>query len=231
MKKSYTKKDIMACLNNLCERTDDTTLADQKVRTEIIDLVKNGSKVTKLTQSDLLSKLDFKPKDLRIEALEYFLAELRSIFWLKNFQFTNITPLQARKKNQQPDFTAKYKGKSCAIEVFCSTRKHGQQCDSSLGVFVNFDPNFNGSKFGRDFNTAAQGKKAQLDSIPSAIIKVLLCVVNAKVMVNLNTKNDWDKHVRLLYKRLSWRPNYYIGILTGAEVSGVLSDTIFPKLD
>ncbi len=200
-----TEDNLLLYLDNLYEKTKDTRLVDQKARLRIIKMIKDASKITKLAQSDLLNKLDFKPRDLAIEALEAFLAELRSIFWLDSFKFTDITPLQATNKNQQPDFIAKYKDKNCAIEVFCLTHKHGQQRDPRLGVFVNFTPDFGGSKFGRDFITVAQSKKQQLDLISSNIkIKILLCVVNAEVMVNLNTKNDFDKYAKLFYEKLSW---------------------------
>ena len=106
MDKKYTNNDVLSYLSELYKETKDTRLADQKVQTKIIELIKKGSIITNLFVSDLLAGLDFKPKDLTIEALEAFLAELRSIFWLQAFGFIDIQPLQAGKKSS-PDFTAK----------------------------------------------------------------------------------------------------------------------------
>lgn len=229
MKTDY-KEMIFTYLDNLYEKTKDSRLVSQTVRSRIIDLVKNGGEVTNTTSPDLLSKLDFKSEDLTIEALESFLAELRSIFWLRGFSFTNILPLRAKEKKAQPDFTAKYGDKTCAVEVFCLTQTHEQQKDPKLNVYVNFDPNFEGSKFGRDFMSKAQNKKTQLDSI-QADMKILLCVVNSQPMISLNTKTDFEKHAKLLYEKLAWGNGYYLGILTGVEANGISSDTIFPNLD
>jgi len=216
-------------LNNLFNKTRDNRLTDKKVRTKIIELIKKGSEITNLTVPNLLLRLDLKLNDLTIEALEAFLAELRSIFWLQDFKFTDIQPLSAGKK-VAPDFTAKYKNNTCAIEVFCLTQTHGQQKDKNLNVYVNFDPNFNGSKFGRDFISKATCKKKQLDS-NNATMKILLCVINSDPIIRLNTAEEIDNHAKFLYNQLNWGNSYYVGILTGVEeVNGKTSDTIYPKI-
>lgn len=222
------KDTLFAYLDKLCKETKDDRLVDEKVRSKIIDLVRDGSGITNLIPSDLLPRLDFKPKDLTIEALESFLAELWSILWLRDFGFVNITPIEAR-KNTQPDFTAKYRGKTCAVEVFCLTQVHEQQKDPSLNVYKNFDPNFEGSKFGRDFMSKAPNKKMQLDSM-KADMKILLCVVNSQPMIRLNTKTDFEEYTKLFYEKLAWGDGYYLGILTGVHANGIPSDIIFPKL-
>lgn len=121
MKKNYTKANVLTYLDDVYKKTNDKRLVKQEARKSIEELIKKGCEITSLSESDLLLKLDFKPKDLTIEALEAFLAELRSIPWLQYFEFTAIQPLQAKKKLICPDFTAKYKDKTCAIEVFCLT--------------------------------------------------------------------------------------------------------------
>jgi hypothetical protein len=225
-KKVMQIKEVEDYLNNLFKKTSYNRLADNKVRTKIIGLIKKGSEITNLTVSDLLLKLDFKPNDLTIETLEGFLAELRSIFWLQSFKFTDIQPLSADKK-PAPDFIAKYKNNICAIEVFCLTQTHEQQKDSTLNCYVNFDPQFNGSKFGRDFMSKAIDKKKQLDS-NNAKMKILLCIINSNPIISLNTAEEIDKHAEFLYNQLNWGNNYYVGILTGAEVNGKPSDIIYP---
>ena len=225
MKENYTKENFLTYLENLYKITNDNRLVNQKTRTDIIELVENGCKITNLPVSDLLLKLDFKPKDLTIEALEAFLAELRSIFWLRNFGFTAIQPLQAKKKLICPDFTAKYKDKTCAIETFCLTQAHGQQKDLLLGVYKNSDPQFEGSKFGRDFMSKAENKKKQLDSC-NVKIKVLLCVINSESVSFLNTSQKIQNHAKFLYDQLNWGDDYYAGLIT---ING--DDAIYPKIN
>ena len=223
------KNELISFLNKLFEKTKDNRLADDKVKSRIVEMMSEACEITELSFSDLLQRLDFKPSDLNIEALESFLAELRSIFWLRDFGFVSIEPLEALKKSVCPDFTAKYGGKTCCIEVFCLTQTHGQKKDSNLGVYVNFDPQFTGSKFGRDFISKANLKKKQLDS-GDKDSKILLCVLNSDPVILLNTADEIKNHAKFLYEQLNWGNGYYVGILTGVEVNGVSSNTIFPSL-
>ena len=105
----FSEDKLIEYLNDVHKATSDNRLIDASVRNSILERAKNACKITNLSYSDLLQRLDFKQNDLTIEALESFLAELRSIFWLQDFGFTNIIPLQAKKSSQQPDFIAKYK--------------------------------------------------------------------------------------------------------------------------
>lgn len=218
-----TKHNFKKYLADLYILTQDKRLNDENVRVDILKLIDKGSKITGLSISDLLLRLDFKSKDLTFEAFESFLAELRSIFWLEKFGFKQITPIPA-KKTSYPDFIVNDKNNlTYAIEVFCLTRVHGQQRDPELGVFVNSDPEFQGSKFGRDFITKAPEKKIQLDAI-KADKKILLCCINSEPVIYLNSTESMYNHAKYLHKRLKWGNNYYIGFLTG------LSDTIYPPL-
>ena len=221
-------RDIENYLDNIYKKSKDERLSNTTVRRKIIELVEKASNVTNFSVPDLLSYLDLKLNDQTIEALESFLAELRSIFWLNDFGFTKIIPLQA-KNISQPDFTAEFNNKTCAIEVFCLTEKHEQQKDSMLNAYVNFDPNFSGSKFGRDFMSKAQEKKKQLDT-NNAQMKILLCVLNSQPVVRLNTTEEMSSHAKFLYENLGWGQGYFVGILTGVEVNGKSSNTIYPIL-
>lgn len=224
MIKNYTKEDVLIYLDNIYKKRNDNKSVDSKTRTDIIENIENGCKITNLSESDLLLKLDFKPKDLTMEALEAFLAELRSIFWLRNFGFTDIQPLQARKKLICPDFTAKYKDKICAIEVFCLTQVHEQQKDFLLGVYKNFDPQFKDSKFGRDFMSKANNKKQQLD-LNNVKIKILLCVINFSSITRLSRLNDIKDKAKYFYEQLNWGDDYYVGL----NADG--TNAIYPKID
>ncbi|MBF0464449.1 MAG: hypothetical protein HQK94_05115 [Nitrospirae bacterium] len=175
--KNYTEDEFKLYLDNLYQKTNDARLIDPKTRSRIFKRMDEACEITGLSFPDLLQRLDFKPRDLTIEALEAFFAELRSIFWLKKFGFTTIAPQQA-KNNTQPDFRAKYGEKESVIEVFCLTKEHEQERDIVTGPYRDFDPEFEGSKFRRDFFTKAKIKKKQLDSINSEI-KILLCAINS----------------------------------------------------
>jgi hypothetical protein len=202
---------------------------DQNLHEKLIQLIKKACVITNLSESDLLHKLDFQPNNLTNEMIEGFLAQLRAIFWLKRFGFSNITPIEPKRNFPQPDFRANYKDKESAIEVFCLTKTHEQQKDQTLNVYVNFNPQFEGSKFGRDFISKAPSKKIQLDSI-SAEIKVLLCVINSTPIIALNDAQDIKEMAKFLYHKLNWGRNYFIGLLTGWSSFGVLDDTIYPDL-
>jgi len=197
---------------------------------KIKQMLEDACEITKVDIDSLIRNLDFKPNNLTIEAVEAFLSELRSIFWLRDFGFTDIQPLRAKRNSTQLDFIAKYKNNECAIEVFCLTSVHGQQRDSAFGVYTNVDPQFNGSKFGRDFMSKATDKKKQLDS-SDAKVKILLCIVNSQPVISLNTAKEMNVHAKFLYDNLAWGRGYFVGILTGANVNGMSSDTIYPKLD
>lgn len=224
MNKTFIEKDVLLYLGKIYGKTREQRLNDEKVRSQILNKINKACKITNLSFSDILQRLDFKPNSLTIEALESFLAELRSIFWLQDFRFIEIKPLQARKKSAQPDFTAKHRNKTCVIEVFCLTQMHEQQRDPALNVYVNFDPQSNGSKLGRDFMSATDNKKKQLDVI-DADIKILLCVINLSPVVALNTNDDMSKHAKFLCEKLGWGAGYYIGILAGGD------SVIYPEIE
>ncbi len=224
--KEYTEEDFLSYLEKIYKKTGDKRLRNPEVKKNSLSLLYKACKITNLSVSDLLNKIDFNQNDLSIEALESLFAILRAPIWLQHFDFSEITPLKKKKKRRQPDFKAKYKERIAVTEVFCLTQKYGQPpCDQKQRVnyYENFDPQFEGSKFGRDFKSKAPDKKKQLDS-KSADIKVLLCVVNSDVMVSLNTNEEWNKHAKLLYEKLSWGNSYYIGIMAGAE------KVIYPSL-
>ncbi|MBU1132215.1 hypothetical protein KKC32_03140 [Patescibacteria group bacterium] len=223
METRYTKEAVLIYLENMYKKTNYDKLASPRVRMDIIKLIETGCEITNLSEADLLAGLDFKPNDLKIESLEAFLAELRSIFWLRHFGFTDIQPIKAARKSKMPDFIAKYKENICAIEVFCLTSAHEQQRDSVLCVYKNFDPQFNGSKFGRDFMSTAPNKLPQLDSI-NAEIKILLCVINSRPIIFLNSVEEIHNHAKSLYEKLNLGNDYYLGILAGESYA------IYPKL-
>ncbi|MCK9360741.1 hypothetical protein M0Q28_00735 [Patescibacteria group bacterium] len=217
-------KRFIDYLDQLHLKTNDDRLVEPKVRSSILTKIDEACKITSLEYDDLLQRLDFRPKDLTIEALEAFLAELRAIFWLRDFGFIDIMPLKALKKVPRPDFYAKYKDKSSTVEVFCLTETHEQQRDSALKVYVNFNPGFKESKFERDFISKAASKKVQLDSGQSEL-KIMLCVINSNPIIRLNTKKEMEGYAEYLYKMLNWGKNYHVGLLTGLK-----DDVIFPAL-
>ncbi len=192
-----------------------------KITADISQQISEACNITQLSLHDLLVGLDFKPEDKTIEALEGFIAELRAIFWLNNFGFSEIQPLPAQKKTSRPDFIMKHGNKNCATEVFCLTGTHEQKKNHVLNVHVNFDPQFEGSKFGRDFLSKANKKKLQLDS-GNYDLKILLCTANGIINV-FNKSDDWEKHVKFLHEKLSWGEEYYTGVCTSS------GNFVYPK--
>ena len=71
----------------------------EKVISRIVSLLDEASQIVDLSLSDLLDGLDFQPNNYQVEKFEAFLAELRSIFWLSHFGFTEIAPLPKKKKS------------------------------------------------------------------------------------------------------------------------------------
>ena len=158
----------------------------EKVISRIVSLLDEASQIVDLSLSDLLDGLDFQPNNYQVEKFEAFLAELRSIFWLSHFGFTEIAPLPKKKKSKNPDFKAKINNKNVVVEVFCLTKKHQQKRDSRLGVFIN-----SYEKLEKSFAANIQKvKKGQISSIDSEV-KLLICVVNSDPISRLNTKEDF----------------------------------------
>jgi len=121
-----TEEHVKLYLQAVYLKTKDTRLEHPNVEVVISEQLRDACIITSLGMNELLTALDFKPNDLTIEALESFLAELRSIFWLNMQGFVNIRPQQARKE-RYPDFLAALNGKDSAIETFCLTQVHGQK--------------------------------------------------------------------------------------------------------
>lgn len=149
----HTESDLQKYLITLFEVTGDGRFIEKSVEQDIFSKIKKACGIINCNTSDLLSGLDFKPNDLRTEALESFLAELRAIFWLRDFGFINIKPVQGNKQ-KSPDFIAERNNKSYAIEVFCLTQKFEQKRDEKLNIFVGFN-----AKFVADF-ISKEGKKS-----------------------------------------------------------------------
>lgn len=216
-------KLIRKYLKDTYKKIKDSRLINESIIENIETKITSTSKIVKLSPIDLLKKLDFQENNLTIEKIEAFLAELRAIFWLDNFGFTNITPLRA-KKSKNPDFEAIYESKKAVIEVCCITEKHEQQKDKSLNCYINTDNNFLSK-----YKNSASCKKSQLDSVKSDM-KVFLCVVNSFPVSRLNVRKDFQRYLEQISTDLNWGNSYYFGVLTGLESNGVSDDTIYPSL-
>ncbi len=153
---------IREYLKNTHEKINSLRLVDENIIKDIQVKIINASKIVKMSPTDLLKNLDFQKNNKTMEKIEGLLAELRTIFWLDNFGFSDIKPLKAKKSLKSPDFKAIYKNKKAAIEVYCLTEKHEQQKDKILDCYVNTDDNFISN-----YKNKASNKKSQLDSIKS----------------------------------------------------------------
>ncbi len=212
---------VIKYIEGVLYKTGDLRLQNPEILKDIRSRIQRASNIINMSPSDLVLALDFKENDKTIEAVESFLAELRSIFWLDKFGFFEIKPLKRRcDKKPNPDFEAKYNKKNAVVEVFTLTESNEREKDVQLGVFINSSKDFLCK-----YEKKAKNKKKQLDTIDSDI-KILLCVVNQKPISCLNTSDDFKKYLKLISQELKWGNSYHFGILTGIESD----DFIYPKL-
>ncbi len=219
MIKDFTKEDIKNYLKKFEKSTDNS------IQVQILEFFDKASCITKLSFSDLVKSLDFAPNDDKIEKLESFLAELRSIFFLNNFGFSNIEPISAG-QTKQPDFAAYYKNKSSTIEIFSFTEIGSEIPDLPNNTYL-----LNDRKLISCFVCKAMSKKAQLDAICSEN-KQLICVINDLPYSNLFSRNEYEQFLKEISKILNWGDNYYFGILTGKTdaFTDLSDDIIYPNL-
>lgn len=227
IKQDYTEEDIKRYLDFCNEEHPEVFRGEYfNIKEKVLEMLKEASKITALSLHGLLMGLDFAPTDKSVEKLESLLAELRSVFWLRNFMFSKIVPIRKYKKQRKADIFAQYQSRSVAIEVFCLTETHEQREDPEIGGFIDCN-----SKFTEDFIVKANKKKAQLDE-GKKDIEILLCVVNSFPIKTLKVKSNFVSFLEDVHKELNWGKSYYVGILTGMVdgFSKLPDDCIYPDL-
>ena len=212
--------------------------------------IKKASNITKLSIVDLLKALDFHSKDKTFSKLEAMFAELRTIFFLADFNLYDIMPLKAKnKKNEKSaDFIAKGNSHKYVIEVFCKiskelkdmieisrkTSKEGLK-ELSRKFKLAKKPDTGESDLLQYYICKAGKKKQQLDDTA----KKYLCDKNIMVMV-LNDLNIWRtlnccEYIKILKEistELDWGCNYHFAILTGVLdlLNDIVDNVIYPPI-
>jgi hypothetical protein len=173
------------------------------------------------TCNQLLKGLDFKPNDLRKEALESFIAELRTISWLGDLQMQNIKPIPAQQNRSFADFYCEFMGIRYIVETFCSVQ-------SSYRYSDHMRQSANLEKY---FIKRAQEKKIQLESTANEFgcqNKIIVLVLNSYPALALTTKNDYGQLLENICKKLNWGNNYWFGLITGMSSLQGNDDSIYP---
>jgi len=114
-------KNIPVVLNEIFGKYD-------SVRLEDIDyFFSKISKVLKINPSEIVSKSGYNIKELKDERhLNSFFAELRSVLYLHNNEFSDISFIPRLANKSTPDITAYFGTMKFAVEVYC------RQTDSFL---------------------------------------------------------------------------------------------------
>ncbi len=198
---------------------------DNFAKKHIVNLIKKVGKITQESFDNVLKGVDFEVEEKTIEKLEAMLGELRAISFLNNIGFVDIKLLPSKKKNVNPDISAKWQGKEFVGEVACLTKKHSRKKIPELKVYGIDD-----DKFVNTLKTISQKKKRQLDAIKN-VRKILIFIINRSPDVELHALDEYKTILKKLNSRLKWNDeNYYFAIVTGNEVNGKLCDIIYPAL-
>lgn len=227
MPRNYTIPDFEQYLKQVIPQLNGTGSLEEVV-SDIIKKCERAMTLLDLSFSELLAGLDYQQNNYQVDRLEALLAELRSIFWLDLFGFSEIELLTKKKKVRNPDFSARYHGRSAAIEVFCLTQTHQQAKDPQLGVWVNFSDKLE-KAFSENINNR---KKSQLSSYKSEL-KVMLCVVNSEPIKYLNRQEDFISLLKSLHDRHNMQNSYKLGVVTGLVnlATGKTDDCIYPPIN
>ena len=176
------------------------------------------SKIVSLSPDDLLKKLDFQSKDLSPERIESLLGELRTIHFLDNNGFTNITPIRAN-STKSPDFSAEKNGDNFLIEVVTS---------------IYFAPrNFHNTIVKLAISRLQNDDKLSQMNTGSAIYKNLfVCILNSLGAVALNKRSDYLIMLKEIWEKVGSIQNLYIAIVTGkTTIDEGLDDCVYPSFD
>lgn len=174
------------------------------------------SKIVSLRPDDLLKKLDFHSNDLSPERIESLLGELRTICFLDNNHFTNITPRRAN-SIKSPDFSAEKSGESFLIEVATSIARAPRAFHEDI-------VKWSISRLKDD------NKISQLDADSCFYKKKLfVCILNSSVAVAINKRSDYLKMAKEIWEKAGSTQNLYIALVTGrVSLDQGLDDCVYP---
>jgi hypothetical protein len=175
------------------------------------------SKIVSLSPDELLKKLDFQPKDLNPERIESLLGELRTIHFLANNGFINITPIRANSK-KSPDFSADKNGEKYLIEVATSIHSAPRTLHRSVVRWAS-------SRLQND------GKLFQMRARSNAYGSLFVCIINSSGAVALNKRSDYLRMLKEIWEEVGSIQNLHIAIVTGMITEEGQDDCVYPELE
>lgn len=176
------------------------------------------SKIVSLSPDDLLKKLDFHPRDLSPERIESLLGELRTIHFVDNNGFTNITPIRAN-STKSPDFSAERNGEYFLIEVVTSIYFAPRTFHDSVVKWAT-------SRLQND------DKLSQMKTDSAVYKNLFVCVVNSLGAVALNQRSDYLIILKEIWQVIGSIQNLYIAIVSGrTSFKEGLDDCVYPCFD
>jgi len=175
--------------------------------------------ITNLTPDVLLQKIDFNKRDLSIERIESILGELRTILFLSETGFSDITPIRGT-KDKSADFHAYYNDLHFSIEVATLIRYSTRTSNDSVIAWAK-------SKL------IDEKKLIQLNNTAlefNADNKLFVCVINSRI-INLNTHSDFIEIAKEIWEFTGKDPSLYIAIITGrVDINNISDNCIYPDL-
>ena len=175
------------------------------------------SKIVSLSPDDLLKKLDFQLKDLSPERIESLLGELRTINFLDNNGFTNITPIRAN-STKSPDFSAGKNGDKFLIEVATSIYFAPRTFHDSVVKWAT-------SRVQND------DKLSQMKTDSNVYKNLFVCILNSSGAVVLNKRSDYLKMLKEIWEGVGSIQNLYIAIVTGFTTEEGQDDCVYPRFE
>lgn len=178
---------------------------------------KEGSEITGLCPDEILTAIDFQLNDLSKARIESLLGELRSIHFLKNFGFSEITPIQASRGIKTPDFSANFKTVPFYIEVATlistSERATPEGCvEWAKMKLIN------------------KGKLEQLSAPEGEYKKLFIMVINSIGLQIFENKESYLMILKEIKEGIDYPDDLFCGILTGRNSNGIEDDCIYPPL-
>jgi hypothetical protein len=167
------------------------------------------SKIVSLSPDDLLMKLDFQLKDLSPERIESLLGELRTIHFLANNAFTNITPIRSGFSKNEDRYL---------IEVATSIYSAPRTLHHSLVKWAN-------SRLQND------GKLAQMSERSNAYRSLFVCILNSSGALALNKRSDYQKIIKEIWEEVGSIQNLHIAIVTGLVTEEGQDDCVYPEFE
>jgi hypothetical protein len=192
---------------------------EEQTRESIDKLFEVVCGITGLTPDNLLAQLSFDAKNKDDDMIQSLFGVMRGITTLRNFGFTNITPLPAGKTQKEADLMAKKNGVPYAIEVFRANertwRYPGYKCEDYIATRY------------------TKEKKAQLDATMKTYgcTKAIVIIVFDSDSKALLEQSEINGIVETAYYQAGAPDNTHFLLFTGTQTPGFGDDVaVWPPI-